>query len=361
MRRSSAGFGVAVLALSVLLAACNVQSPFSPDDKAIVSDIQAKLFQDSVLKTRDIRVSSSKGVVELSGNVQTDLEKAAAERVASQASGVKKVDNQIEVAPQASAKAEPAPEAPPARLQSRSEEPSAPRPNKWKAKHSSTRRVDRAAEPSNESTSSVEQSAPKETEKPLAAPEVASTPPPPSPPPPPPPPVQVTIPAGTVITIRMIDGVDSSRDQAGQEFGASVAAPIVVDDQVVVSQGADARVRLVKTANAGHMTGRSEVELALSSITVGGSNYDAVSTTYNQAGSSRGTRTAETVGGGAVLGGLLGAIAGHGKGAAIGSVVGAGAGTAAQAGTKAPPMKIAPETKIDFTLKSPIRVTLPPR
>ena len=77
-------------------------------------------------------------------------------------------------------------------------------------------------------------------------------------------------------------------------------------------------------------------------------------------GASRGKRTAETVGGGAILGGLIGAIAGHGKGAAIGSVIGAGAGTAVEAGTKAPPMKIAPETKIDFTLKAPISVTLPP-
>ena len=358
MRRSSAGFGIAVLALSLCVSACNVQSLFGPDDKAIVSDVQAKLFQDSVLKTRDIRVSSNKGVVELSGNVQTDLEKAAAERVASQASGVKKVDNQLEVAPQASAQAPPVPEAPPARPQEIREEPAPRRPYTREPKPAAARRVHHAVEPSNASAPPVEESAPKEAEKPLSASEVASTPPPP---PPPPPPVQVTIPAGTVITVRMIDGVDSSRDQAGQEFGASIAAPVVVDDQVIVSQGSDARVRLVKAANAGHMTGRSEVELALSSITVSGSNYDAVSTTYNQAGSSRGTRTAETVGGGAVLGGLIGAIAGHGKGAAIGSVIGAGAGTAAQAGTKAPPMKIAPETKIDFTLKSPIKVTLPPR
>lgn len=118
-------------------------------------------------------------------------------------------------------------------------------------------------------------------------------------------------------------------------------------------------MRLVTAKNAGHMTGQSEVELELTGVTVAGANYDAVSTTYNQAGASRGKRTAETVGGGAVLGGLIGAIAGHGKGAAIGSVIGAGAGTAVQAGTKAPPMKIAPETKIDFTLKAPITVTLP--
>jgi hypothetical protein len=158
----------------------------------------------------------------------------------------------------------------------------------------------------------------------------------------------------------MIDGVDSSRDRAGQDFGASVAAPVLVGERVVIPAGSDARVRLVNARNAGHMTGQSALQLQLTGVAIAGSNYDAETTTYSQVGGSRGKRTAETVGAGAVLGGLIGAIAGHGKGAAIGSVVGAGAGTAVEAGTKAPPMRVPSETKIDFTLKAPITVTLPP-
>ena len=158
----------------------------------------------------------------------------------------------------------------------------------------------------------------------------------------------------------MIDGVDSSRDRAGQEFGASIAAPVLVGDRVVISPGSDARVRLVNARNAGHMTGQSELQLQLTGLAIAGTDYNAETTTYSQLGGSRGKRTAETVGGGAVLGGLIGAIAGHGKGAAIGSVIGAGAGTAVEAGTKATPMRVPPETKIDFTLKAPITVTLPP-
>src|SRR5205807_3595053 len=66
-------------------------SPDGSDDSTIVSDIQAKLFDDSVLKTRDIHVTSQDGVVTLSGTVNTDLEKAAVDRIASRESGVKKV------------------------------------------------------------------------------------------------------------------------------------------------------------------------------------------------------------------------------------------------------------------------------
>ena len=77
-----------------------------------------------------------------------------------------------------------------------------------------------------------------------------------------------------------------------------------------------------------------------------------------QHGASRGTRTAETVGGGTVLGALIGGILGRGKGAAIGSAVGAGTGTAVQVSTKGQQVKVPAETKLDFTLKEPVTITV---
>lgn len=156
----------------------------------------------------------------------------------------------------------------------------------------------------------------------------------------------------------MIDGIDSSRNRAGEEFVAAVDAPIVVGNQVVASRGSDARVRLAEARSAGRMTGRSELQLELVSLSVGGNTYTVQSGFYEQHGASRGTRTAETVGGGAALGALIGAIAGRGKGAAIGAAVGAGAGTAVQASTHGQQVKVPSETKLDFTLKSPVTVTM---
>jgi len=72
------------------------------------------------------------------------------------------------------------------------------------------------------------------------------------------------------------------------------------------------------------------------------------------------TRTAQTVGGGAGLGALTGAIAGRGKGAAIGAGIGAATGGGIQALGRGPQIKIPSETKIDFTLKTPITVTTRP-
>jgi outer membrane lipoprotein SlyB len=106
------------------------------------------------------------------------------------------------------------------------------------------------------------------------------------------------------------------------------------------------------------MTGQSELQLELIGLTINGTFYNTQSGYYQQHGTSRGNRTAETVGGGAALGALIGAIAGGGKGAAIGSVVGAGAGTATQVATQGEQVKVPSETKLDFTLKGPVTVTM---
>jgi hypothetical protein len=180
----------------------------------------------------------------------------------------------------------------------------------------------------------------------------------PAPSPPAPQPVEVTIPAGTTVTVRMIDGIDSSQNRPGEEFAASVDAPVVVGDHIVIRKGADARVRLVQAKSAGRMTGRSELEVELVGLAIAGQTFAVESGSVEKAGASRGKRTAATVGGGAALGGLIGAIAGKGKGAAIGAAVGAGAGTAVQAATKGEQIQIPPETKLDFSLRGPITVMM---
>lgn len=364
MRKRSVSVAVLLFGSILAVAACSV---FGPDDKAIISEIQARLFQDSVLKTRDIRVTANKGMVILTGTVNTELEKSAVERLAGQVSGVKQVENQLAVSTQAAAEvsqnvppaAEPAPAAQPTPI---AEAPARPaeRPRARKSERIAGYREERRQMAARNASAAPAQEEPAPSSAPApasaAAPVQAAAPPPP----PPPKPVRVTIPAGTVITVQMMDSVDSTRDRAGQEFNGSVVAPVVIGERIVIPSGADARVRLVTATSAGRMSGTSELALQLSGVTIAGNTYDTDTTTYQQKGTSRGKRTAETVGGGAVLGGLIGAIAGHGKGAAIGSVIGAGAGTAAEAGTKAPPVRVSSETKLDFTLRTPILVTLPP-
>ncbi len=328
---------------TLLLSGCSaLQSLRAPDDKAITSSVQAKLFEDAVLKTRDIRVNSQNGVVTLTGNVGTDLERAAAERLAGQVSGVKQVVNQLAVGDAAGV---------PEQQMTPTDQAAAEAPAADRARPS-RRRENRSAAPRTEAESYPSEA--PAAAVPASSSETASAPVAPAPPQP----QSYTIPAGTVVTVRLVDGIDSSRNHAGDEFAATVDSPIVVNDRVIVPRNSDARVRLVDAKSAGHMTGRSELEVTLVSVSTGGSSYPVESAAIQKQGASRGTRTAETVGGGAGLGALIGAIAGHGKGAAIGAAVGAGAGTAVQAATKGQQIRIPSETKLDFTLKTPLTVTM---
>jgi hypothetical protein len=355
MLRSDMRVALFIVCTTLMLGACNVLKVFQPtDDKAITTEIQAKLFDDPVLKTRDIKVTSQKGIVTLTGSVGTELEKAAVERLAGQASGVKGVMNQLAVSA-TPAVATPTPETPattvataaPPVATAAPEQPSRPARHRERA-----------------STAHPRESAPEEpayTENPSAAasaPATTAAAPPQAAAPAVRQPEHITIPVGTVVTVRMIDSIDSQRNRPGEEFAATVDAPIVVGDRVVIPRGSDARVRLVQSASAGRMAGRSELQLELVGLAVGSNTYSVESGRYEKQGASRGTRTAETVGGGAALGALIGAIAGHGKGAAIGAAVGAGAGTAVQAGTHGQQVKVPSETKLDFTLKVPITVTM---
>ena len=175
-------------------------------------------------------------------------------------------------------------------------------------------------------------------------------------PPPPPQPVRVEIPSGTPVRVQLIDPVDTSVNHAGDVFRASLAAPIVVDDQAVVPAGTDVFVKLVDVSSAGRIKGQSSVQLQLAHLDYQGTSYSLASDDYTQAGGSRGKRTAETIGGGAAVGAIIGAIAGGGKGAAIGAGVGGAGGTAVQAATHGEQVRLPAETKLDFTLQAPVNI-----
>jgi hypothetical protein len=157
----------------------------------------------------------------------------------------------------------------------------------------------------------------------------------------------------------MIDSIDSKTNQAGESFAASLEAPVVVGDRVVVPKGSDVTIKLVNAKSSGKMKGKSELELELAAIRAYGHSYAVQSSSYREEGASRGKQTAKRVGAGAGIGALIGGIAGGGKGAAIGAGIGAGAGTATQLLTKGPQVKVPSETKLDFDLAAPIQITLP--
>ena len=169
----------------------------------------------------------------------------------------------------------------------------------------------------------------------------------------------VTVPAGTRLRVRMIDGVDSDRNRVGDRFAASLDEDLVADGALVARKGTDVYGRLAESKEAGRLAGKSELKLELTDILINGVAQPLVTGDYQATGDSRTGDTAKKVGGGAALGAIIGAIAGGGKGAAIGAGVGAGAGTTVQVLTRGDQVRVPSETLLEFRLEQPLTVRVP--
>lgn len=169
------------------------------------------------------------------------------------------------------------------------------------------------------------------------------------------------VPAGTEISVRTEETIDSSRAVEGQTYDAVVTRDILDPARaVVVPRGANAHILIRSAAGGGHFRGRADLVMDLGSVSIDGRRYNLATTDVVERGNpnvGKNKKTGEFVGGGALVGTIIGAIAGGGKGAAIGAASGAGAGFGSQLVTHGSSIRIPVETVLRFRLERPLRVT----
>jgi hypothetical protein len=337
-----------------------------PDDTKISSEIQNKFSQDSGLGSKQLAVKAESGVVTLSGTVDNDAQREAAGKQAASIAGVKTVINNLEVSnigkPTAVADmAPPAADVPASAPAASSPASSAPPASTTKPAKSA--KSSKARHDSEASHKSADNSAGPTGEDGAPGQIYNNAPPPPAStataqelPPPPPAPKKLIIDQGTQLTVRLIDPIDSEKNQTGDTFHATLNAPLTSDGEEAVPAGVELVGHLIEVKSAGKFAGQSSVVMQLDSLTSGGKTYNIQTDQYKKQGSSRGKNTAEKVGAGAAIGGIIGAIAGGGKGAAIGAAAGAGVGGGVQAASKSQQIKLPSETVLNFTLQQPVTV-----
>jgi len=161
--------------------------------------------------------------------------------------------------------------------------------------------------------------------------------------------VAQTVPAGTEIIVRLIDGIDSTKTALSERFRASVDDPVIVGDRVLIPRDADATVQVVKADKS------SELFVKLYDVTVNGRAFDVVSNYAQLKAPGKGGSYAKRSVGLGALGAVIGGIAGGGKGAAIGAASGGGLGaaTVALSGSK---VKLPSESRLTFQLRAPLRL-----
>jgi len=150
--------------------------------------------------------------------------------------------------------------------------------------------------------------------------------------------------------------LSSKTAASGQNFSASVSAPIEIDGKVVIPKGARATGVVREAKSAGRFKGGAVLSLALSAVTVGNASYELQTTAHTQTSKGKGKRSAALIGGGGAAGALIGGLAGGGKGAAIGALAGAGAGTGGAAFTGNREIVLPAETPVSFKLTQPVEI-----
>jgi hypothetical protein len=333
----------------------------APDDRQLTAQIQSKLSEDSGLHGKPVTVETSGGVVTLSGTVENETQRTAAARYAAAIPGIKEVVNNLVITPAPATRAanEMAPAPPPA-----PEKPSGKLPSVKTAsvKTGPNTPSDPTGQNSGEMAATAPPAAVADNRVPeeIPAPSTgAALPDAPAPQATPAPAAKtVTVSSGTAVAIRLVDAIDSEKAQPGQTFRATLDSPLQSDSDAAVPAGYDVQGHIVDVKSAGKFAGQSLLVLQLDTISIGGQSYGIDTDPYRRQGTNRATGTAQKVGAGAVLGAIIGGMAGGGKGAGIGAAAGGGIGGGAQAASKSQPIQLPSETVLNFTLRSPLTVTL---
>ncbi len=151
----------------------------------------------------------------------------------------------------------------------------------------------------------------------------------------------VIIPSKTEIFIELQRTINSRTAQTGDKFLATVAAPVAVDDRIIIPVGSYIIGQVEMAKGSGRVKGKSQLWLncdtvilptgvtrKMESVVIMAEGYSSRDTDERGVithGGSQGGEVAKGAGTGGAAGGTIGAISGGLKGAGVGAAIGAGA------------------------------------
>lgn len=166
----------------------------------------------------------------------------------------------------------------------------------------------------------------------------------------------VVIPAGSLVRIRLNRFLASDKLNAGEPFEGFAANDVVAEGLIAIPRGAAVQGKVIDARQSGAVSGRGELSVQLTSVTLYGRVYPLTSDTWTQSGPNKTGQTIGNVAGFGVAGALIGAIVGRGAGAAIGAGVGAAAGVGASAASGRGQVIVPAEGMLSFHLAAPAEV-----
>ena len=168
-------------------------------------------------------------------------------------------------------------------------------------------------------------------------------------------PAQLTMPAGSWVTLRVDQPLSSDHNQPGDSFTGTLAQPIVVQGIVIARRGQSVGGRVAEAVKAGRAKGVSHLSLELTELTlVDGQQIPLKTQVVARRGDTSVGRDVGAVGVTTGTGAAIGAAAAGGFGAGMGAIAGAGASIIGVLSTRGRPTVVYPETLLTFRIDAPI-------
>ena len=326
-------------------------------DAAVEANVLKALAGAPDLANQPMTTTTVYGVVTLSGSVESEALRVEAETIVSKTKGVQKVVDEMTLGGE-NANAQPegnmAPAPPAAQAQAPIEEGSPDSDNTGSAN-----------QVQNQAPNQVQNQAPNQAPNQSANPAVQQ---PYGGPPPGYAQTQpvyggqeggaaVTVPAGALLRMRINQTLTSASAKAGDRFDGIVVNDVVADGAVAVPRGAAVQGTVVDAKKSGALSGRGELTLQLTQVTLGGKSYAIVSDVWGRATGDKAAQSVNSTAAGGVMGALIGAMAGGGRGAAIGAGVGGALGLGSAAASGSGQVYVPSEGLLTFHLAQPATVT----
>jgi len=166
----------------------------------------------------------------------------------------------------------------------------------------------------------------------------------------------VTVPSGALLRMRINQTLDSAHTKPGTTFDGIVVNDVVAGGAVAIPRGAAVQGTVVAAKRSGALSGRGELSLQLTQVTMGGKTYPIVSDVWAHNSGDKTIQTVNSTAVGGGIGALIGAAAGGGAGAAIGAGVGGALGLGSSAASGGGQVYVPSEGLLTFHLTRPATV-----
>jgi hypothetical protein len=168
-------------------------------------------------------------------------------------------------------------------------------------------------------------------------------------------PTTITLPAGTWVTVRLIEPLSSDHNQTGDAFTATLLEPIIANGLVIARRGQTVRGVVTEAQKAGRVSGVSHLKLELTEIQLTDGRQVQVKTRLlDRRGNTSYGRDAFAIGATTATGAAIGAGVNGGVGAGVGAAAGLVVSTIGVLLTRGRATVVGPETPLTFGTETPL-------